>query len=177
MDGLRERPMAVDRAREHTLIERWDPDIVKAARAAVRASGNTSNEHDFAQEARTRLLRASRDGAQLTDGYVRTTITNSVSNAARGERRALTVWSRHAAAVDTQIVAPPLGLVELIPLGVHDWAAYLPTRLQEVYQHLYVTGHNQREVARLMGLSQPRVAQLHARLLRYGRHDLAFLSP
>ena len=70
------------------------------------------------------------------------------------------------------IVEPPNVLIQ----SVRRWAVDLPTRLARLYQLLYVEGATQREAARQMRLSQPRVAQLHRQLLDAGRRDLASLA-
>ncbi len=52
---------------------------------------------------------------------------------------------------------------------VAQWVATLPLRLRAVFCGIYRRELSQREVGARMGLSQPRVAQLHAQLLRLGR--------
>jgi DNA-directed RNA polymerase specialized sigma subunit len=52
----------------------------------------------------------------------------------------------------------------------------LPLQLRAVYIGIYVRDLSQREVARQMRISQPRVAQLHDELLRLGRARFAALS-
>jgi len=58
---------------------------------------------------------------------------------------------------------------------VSDWVGHLPTRLQQVFDLLYRQGFTQVEAGAIMGVTQGRVAQLHARLLARGRIELAEL--
>lgn len=55
---------------------------------------------------------------------------------------------------------------------VRRWIAAGPPRQREVYSLVYETGLTQRDAAKQMGVSQPRITQLHKSLLAKGRHDL-----
>lgn len=60
--------------------------------------------------------------------------------------------------------------------AVRKWVASLPPRMQRVYALLYVEGVSQREAAVRLGLTQPRISQIHQELLERGRADLAHLA-
>jgi DNA-directed RNA polymerase specialized sigma subunit len=60
--------------------------------------------------------------------------------------------------------------------AVATWVRGLSSRLQALYNLVYVHGCTQREVATTIGVSQPRVAQLHRQLLELGRVELAHLA-
>jgi len=52
---------------------------------------------------------------------------------------------------------------------VAEWLATLPRRLQQVFTGLYVNGCTQRQLATLLGVSQPRIATLNRELIECGR--------
>ncbi len=58
---------------------------------------------------------------------------------------------------------------------VGEWVRGLPERLAQVYELLYRQGFSQTEAAQIMGVSQSRIAQLHAQLLSRGKIDLVEL--
>ena len=60
--------------------------------------------------------------------------------------------------------------------AVARWVNGLSKSLQKLYELIYVKGYTQREAASLMGISQPRVTQLHRQLLQRGRQELAHLA-
>lgn len=55
---------------------------------------------------------------------------------------------------------------------VRRWVSKGPPRLREVFGLLYAEGLSQREAAVLMGVTQPRISQLHRDLLRRGQAEL-----
>jgi DNA-directed RNA polymerase specialized sigma subunit len=73
-------------------------------------------------------------------------------------------------------MASPTWAADERSLSVRLWITSLPQRFQQVYSLLYVHGATQREAARAMGISQPRVAQLHQELLALGRQGFASLA-
>jgi DNA-directed RNA polymerase specialized sigma subunit len=52
----------------------------------------------------------------------------------------------------------------------------MPARLRAVFKLLYGSGYTQREPSSVLGLSQPRITQLHQELLQRGRLDLAAVA-
>ncbi len=58
-------------------------------------------------------------------------------------------------------------------MGVRRWVGQLPEHMRWIYSCIYVHGLSQREAARLLGLSQPRVAELNRLLIQRGRAELA----
>ena len=59
--------------------------------------------------------------------------------------------------------------VELVRRVVEAEAQLLRDRLEQVYDGIYVRNCDQRTLAAELGISQPRVAKLHAELLKRGR--------
>jgi DNA-directed RNA polymerase specialized sigma subunit len=55
---------------------------------------------------------------------------------------------------------------------VRDWVGELPEPHATIFHLLYVKGLRQRPAAQVMGVSQPRVAQLHRSLLDLAREAL-----
>lgn len=131
---------------------------------------------ELAQEARARVIRLARHGRPRDEAYVRTVIANAVRKAARREARCLThlqpddhVDKDVSRNVDDEIPSPTTE-------AVRRWVRGLSARFQAVYKLLYVDGHTQRETATIIGVTQPRVAQLHRDLLACGRTALADLA-
>jgi len=159
---------------EAAFLRSWNQDIQRAARAA--ANGNGSQEEDLGQQARERLLLASRAVPNAPRPYIRVVIANTLRSARRREGRSFSTRSPLAQDLDDDLVAPKDEPADGRAAVVASWAARLPVRLCEVYRHLYVEERSQRETAQLMRVSQPRVAQLHQQLLKRGRGDLAYLA-
>lgn len=158
---------------EVALLRSWDRDIKRAARAA--GNGGGGDEEDLAQQARVRLFMASRAFPNAPAPYIRAVIANAMRSALRNEFRRFSTRSSFAEELDDGLPAPADEPVDERAGVVSAWAARLPIRLREVYRHLYTEERSQREVARLMGVSQPRVAQLHRQLIELGREELAHL--
>jgi DNA-directed RNA polymerase specialized sigma24 family protein len=57
-------------------------------------------------------------------------------------------------------------------LSVRRWITRLPGSLRRIFDFIYVLGFTHRETAASMGLSQPRVAELHQQLIQRGRAEL-----
>jgi RNA polymerase sigma factor (sigma-70 family) len=132
---------------------------------------------EIAQEARARVVAIARRGGPCDEPYIRTVVANATRRAAQREAQslkqlpvagdatedepsdALDVWSSATASLTREAVT--------------EWLRDLAARFQAVYDLIYVQEHTQREAAAIIGISQPRVAQLHRALLRRGRIDLA----
>ena len=61
-------------------------------------------------------------------------------------------------------------------LRIRRWLETLPLSLRNLFALIYRNGLSQRDAARILQVSQPRVAQLHTELLRRGREALAELA-
>jgi RNA polymerase sigma factor (sigma-70 family) len=59
---------------------------------------------------------------------------------------------------------------------IRAWVQSLREPLQRIYALIYQQELSQREAARILGVSQPRVAELHAELLDCGRGALSHLT-
>jgi RNA polymerase sigma factor (sigma-70 family) len=159
---------------ETALLRAWDPDIKRAARAAW--TPGVLDREDLAQQVRLRVLTGHRSHPSAGEPYIRTIISNTLRTARRRESRALSTRSPLACKLTEGMIATHDDPVNERVAVVSAWAVGLPSRLAMVYQHLYVDGRSQRDAARLMGVSQPRIAQLHSQLVARGRHDLERLA-
>jgi RNA polymerase sigma factor (sigma-70 family) len=159
---------------EAAFLRKWDDDIKRAARAA--AHGDGAFEDDLAQQVRLRLLTAYRARPNTSTPYVRAIIANTIRSALRRDGRSFTTRSRMAQELTEDIEAPTDEPEDGDQAVVTAWAMQLPARLRGVYHHLYAGDRSQRQVALLMRMSQPRVAQLHQQLLQRGREELAYLA-
>jgi RNA polymerase sigma factor (sigma-70 family) len=163
------------------ILATWDPVIHRNARRITAAAGGDIEEAaDLAQEARFHLARIARVRRDLPSPYLRRVISNSLKGGARRRRRGLSVWSPRL----ERLADDPLPLSfegAHAPAGpehvaLATWVARLPKRLGDVYELLYVHGCSQREAARGLRVSQPRVAQLHHELLRLARRHISRLA-
>lgn len=164
------------------IIARWDPDIRRASRAAEKSYVTRSAvSDDFAQDARVRVLRVLHQNRSAPEPFVRKVISNSVRNSVRCELPHLTQVDRLVVVgqdeQENQGTHPRPSLADgpdpLVTRFVARWVAGLPTKLQRIYELLYVRDLAQREAAAVLGVSQPRVFELHAELLRRGKEALA----
>ena len=159
---------------ESDLLRVWDADIRRAARAAW--TPGVLDREDFAQQVRLRVLVGHRSQPSAGENYIRTVIANTLRTARRREARSLSTRSPLACELSEGVLSTQAEPYNECVMGVSTWVADLPARLAEVYQHLYVDGRSQRDAARLMRLSQPRIAQLHSQLLARGHRDLKSLA-
>lgn len=156
-------------------VSRWEPAIQREARrAAFRANASSDEAEDFAQAARLRVAQVALRRPDATAPYVMQVVRNAVRRAVRGELRALGTLSPNAAEIDVDATAASAPNHTIG--SVREWLASEPRRLRQLYELLYVFGYTQREAATMLGLSQPRVAQLHRNLLAHGRASLADLA-
>jgi RNA polymerase sigma factor (sigma-70 family) len=149
----------------------WDDDVRKASRAAARRiCGTREDAEDFAQEVRIRLFPLVGKPQAAAPRYIRKVVANAIKTAT--ERIDTTTFEEITEETEQIPGAPTDTRIS----EVTAWIDTLPFRLRTVYQHLYVDGLTQREAATVMGVTQPRIAQLHARLLDAGRRDLQHLA-
>lgn len=190
-DGLRERvALAYAQEREHelasnesdetfsnaadTLVRAWDCDVRCCARRLARAlGGSVDDSEDFAQSARIALAAVAEQSPSLDTNYLRRLIRNAVRSAARRDRGRFGPLS--TGRLDFEDWAAEQQLGEDLRDLVAEWRLRLPKRIQQVYDLLYVLAYTQRRAASVMNVSQPRVSQLHAELLRRGRLEFADL--
>lgn len=161
---------------ENALLHSWQPDIRRAAaRAATRKGTAPESAQDFAQDASLRLLLVARRTGDTSVPYLRRVIQNEIRDSVRRERRAITTVSERGGELPEEVEAPDITPQVERRRAVGAWVASLPSRLGRLYEMLYDHGMTQREAAVRLGLSQPRVAQLHRELLTRGRLELADL--
>jgi RNA polymerase sigma factor (sigma-70 family) len=147
-----------------------------ARRAAERLNADGADADDFAQDARVRVLEAYRHLGNPGDGYIRRVIQNGIRNAVRHLVRQL-IW--HAAELEEadECAADDCGGSASLEFeAVRSWLAWQDPMLQRIYQLIYIEGLTQRQVAFRLGVSQPRVSQLHRVLIRRGQVEPAVLA-
>jgi RNA polymerase sigma factor (sigma-70 family) len=159
------------------ILQKWDRHIRLAARrAAFAVGGDADDANDLAQLARIRLARAlDRTSAPLPNRYIRKVIGRAVLNALRDDQRTLTAHSPSVRRLDDDFeLADRSDRPDHEALkAVRIWARTLPSSFKSIYDLLYGSGSTQREAAAALGISQPRVAQLHRSLVERGRRDLS----
>ena len=161
---------------ENAFLTLWDADIERAATAGARLlPGHAVQADDLAQMARCRVLRLLRKRGITSPRYVRRVIKNAILDGVRRERRRPDADPRNCLEVtdiaETAAVDEPVAGDDLAD-RVSGWIGTLPARLIQVFMLLYVRGLTQRDAALVMGISQPRVARLHAVILQRGRREL-----
>ena len=158
---------------EIAVLSQWDRDIRRAARYGARRLVSVGTEaDDLAQEARIRLLTLARAFPHAPVNYVRVVIANAIRAAALPEARRLITASPEAEYLEDDPPPCEPSPADERAAEVAEWATMLPQPLRNLYDLLYREGRTQREVAKILGVSQPRVAQLHRRLLDLARNDL-----
>lgn len=155
------------------LIKQHESLIVRTARKFGR---DPDSAKDIAQGARLRILGWARrnPGRECSRNLVRKVVRCAAVELVRGRERALSALGSgnverlrdtHAnllavEAADDDVIARKL---------VGQWVSTLPLKLRAVFCGIYRRGLPQRELATRLRLSQARVAQLHAELLRLGK--------
>ncbi len=162
------------------LLAHWDRDIRRAASVAAARPLKDARTEDVAQDARIQVFRAFQKGRPIAEGYIRRVVANAVRNSCRRETRALRLVDPkepiELEAIGSDAVDESEDETSSRIADVAAWVHGLSTRLQTIFTLLYVQSNTQREAAELLGVSQPRVAQLHLELLRQGRLELAHLA-
>lgn len=160
---------------EDLILRAWESDIVRAARVRARKRGHDHYAADeWAQAARLRVWRQVRkSGSEPGIGLMRKLI-------AYGVRTPLDSDVVLEAAIDideTDVVDSSQQRPDEFAVDeVRQWLRTLPVPLQRVYQLLFVNEYSQREAAAILGVSQPRIAQLHRALIERGNRDLQQLA-
>jgi RNA polymerase sigma factor (sigma-70 family) len=169
---------ANNRIAAEAALAAFDRDIERAARRAARKYGGCdADAQDFAQAARIRLFRVVRRRGPKPERYVRRLIKHAVLRAAITEMRGFGSLSLHR----TEVVVDDTGAAtiaapEVTMEAVRSWLTALPGPLRQLVQLVYAEGASQRDAGKVLGLSQPRVAQLHASVLQSGRNSFQSLA-
>lgn len=170
--GAARQPVAES---ETQFLQKWDPEIRRAASAHAFGRMNPDYEADeLAQQARIKVLRLYRGGKTRALPYIRTSIANAVRTPILRDP----VLVQAEELPDDTLVSEDSD-VELDYYVMHEvrsWVRSLPPQLQAVYKFLYVRGLTQREAAERMGVTQARIAQLHRALLQMGASGLHKLA-
>ena len=149
----------------HKQLRTFDADIQRFAHYTANAGKPYAiDSEDLAQQARLHLLKT--PILDKSDAYVRSAIFNAARDARRTELKFLSHTEPLTAPEMSPkaIEAPDVALID-----VHQFVEQLPARLRSIYEVLYVRDCDQRTAAAELGISQPRVAKLHAELLKRGR--------
>jgi RNA polymerase sigma factor (sigma-70 family) len=158
---------------ENTL-RRWDATIKRySERSARRFHLPSAESQDLAQEARIKVLRVLRGTPHATDPLIRRVIFIAALKTAERAVRLGSVITPESLSGSTneRKLASHTSQPEALALTL--WVERLPEPLRILVRLLYYEGCTQREVAARLGLSQPRIAQLHSLVLNRGRNDLA----
>ena len=83
-------------------------------------------------------------------------------------------WTRTIRRASQHQIATGPDFLEI--LAVQRWVSQLPDGLRRVYEALYVNEVTQREAAIQIGVSQPRIAELHRLLLQRAKQELVHLA-
>ncbi len=164
---------------EAELLARWQGDAERSALAHLRRSGispETDLAADLAQEALLRLLVVARRGQAHSERYIRRVLANAVK---RGAARMLSGTDLDVGDEMLDAIHEPPADEDrdvLADARIRTWVADLRPALQRTYFNVYVLGTTQRAAAVDLGVTQPRVAQLHAQLLTLGHEELRSLA-
>jgi DNA-directed RNA polymerase specialized sigma24 family protein len=119
-----------------------------------------------------RLLTVHRRFPDVPRAYLRIVIVNMLRSMRRHDSQRFTGRSPLAQPLTEELGAAVDDPIETV-CDVSAWVSRLPQRLQEVYRHIYEEGRSQRDAAKVMRITQPRVAQLHRQLLARGFREFA----
>jgi RNA polymerase sigma factor (sigma-70 family) len=162
-----------------SIIAQFEPLITRSARrASYYITGSTNMAEDLAQDVRFHLLRALEAHHIEESAVIRRLITNALRDRIRFERCRIQLASTNTSELDDRNPMLKLSDSSCRPevLSVAKWVSSLPRRLRAVFELIYRSGYTQREASSVLGLSQPRITQLHQELLQRGRLDLSALA-
>lgn len=162
----------------HPTLRQFDSLIVRAAyRASLRITGSGILAEDLAQEVRSHLAEALNKG-KVKERAVRVLITNAIRDRIRFERSRFQLTSTNAAELDDRnaVFSQVDSTTRPDVLTISKWVASQPRRLRAIFELLYGFGYTHREASSVLGLSQPRITQLHQELIERGRLDLKALA-
>lgn len=154
------------------LLDQWEPMIKRIVRRYVH---NSSDSDDLLQVGRLALWRAAnyfKAAAGFQFGhYAKRAIKNNVRReAARLARERSRQWPLDGnPEVLERLNADEAYRAQVVAEVITERMSALPSDQQAIFRLLYVEGLTQRAAARQLGVSQPRVAQLHRSLLQLGR--------
>lgn len=155
-----------------TLLAEWEGRIQEMAKRRTRCR---ATRDDAAQAGRLALLAAAArfdpSIGKPFPHYASAAIRNGISKSIQRTQRSLSLRD-HGGVAPTAVSFT----AQVIPM-VRDWLATLPKVLVDVFLAIYEQGCTQREAARRLGVSQPRVAALHRKLLDHGREEFVAVGP
>ena len=163
-------PITAKRLSESESLAEWDADIVRASRAAASRSDHAD---DIAQNARLAVLLAIREKRITHERYIRRVISNSIKNSLRQTRVVL------GAVPDDgleELPCPAFAGDVIATARVTAWIQTQRPEYRNVFELIYQEDLTQRQAADCLGVSQPRVAQLHRQLLARGADQLRDLT-
>jgi RNA polymerase sigma factor (sigma-70 family) len=183
-------PLGTKKPQDHTgtipsldqLIQSWEPDILRAAKA--RGMGYDATE-DLVQAARIRLAQALVGNHHHPDRYLRRVITNAMHDEFRGKRVIddpdLVVRADGGGpdAAEEQEVRDenPLACDSFFDdQEIRRWVSTLSTREQRIADLVLVRDVSERAAAAILGISKTRLHQLKEGIIRRARNDLIALA-
>jgi DNA-directed RNA polymerase specialized sigma24 family protein len=122
-----------------------------------------------------RLLVVHRRFPDVPRAYLRVVIVNMLRSIRRHVAQRFTAGSPLAQPITEELGALVKDPIDTV-CDVSIWTSRLPRRLRDVYRHIYEEGRSQRDAAKIMRITQPRVAQLHRQLLEKASRDLANMA-
>jgi len=154
------------------LLHRWEPIVLASAR---RRSQCLASRDDIAQAGRLAVLRAVKafdpERGLSFNHYASRAVSNETLKAAQRLQACRQGECPLELAPEAEVESPSFDCRDCIS----RWLSTLPAILMNVFEALYNQGLSQREAALRLGVSQPRICQLHQMLLVRGRRDLAGL--
>lgn len=154
------------------LLHRWEPVILASAR---RRTECPASRDEIAQAGRMAVLAAAEDFDASRGPSFNHYASCAVSNETLKAAQRLQAYRRHECQLDSSRELQSRHPFECRQC-VRDWLCSLPRILQKVFVVLYRWRLPQRQAAARLGLSQPRISQLHRMLLERGRRDLVGLE-
>jgi RNA polymerase sigma factor (sigma-70 family) len=147
------------------LVDDWEPVVAETAKRRARCP---ATREAISQAGRQAVI----DAAIRFQPDLGSPFTHYATKAIANETR------KAAMRVQSPTTDIALEAVPSIPvdsgspvrrLAIREWLNACPRLLQKVFVALYRRGYNQRETARRLGVSQPRVTKLHSRLIQEAR--------
>jgi len=160
----------------NALLLEWQTILERLAR---RKTNCLATADDLMQAGRAALLRADRSfktGRRASfETYASVAIKNAMKRELRRVRGNKTLREKLTSS-DTSLTtqACPNTLIRvptLVTTALNQWVASLPRFLAEIFEAIYELRLSQRQVAVRLGVSQPRVQQLHRQLIQLARRQ------
>lgn len=152
------------------LVREWNPRIEAAVARRIRCH---ADREDAAQRARLALINAAAaydaSCGKPFENYAATCIANAVRDFAREGRRRNARFRTDLELPDTESRdVPPIDRIMVM-----EFVSRLPDQSRRVYEAIYEMGYTHSEAAKMLGVSRPRVSDVHRRLLNQATAAMA----